>query len=132
MVLLTDLPKGKLLAGESPDFLLRINRKKAIGIELTELKGQNFLQQSGQLRNPEELIQNLTKTIDSKEEKLIIYRKKKLHRLWLLIHLEQLEDVSFNFQNKLDKLLFDSGFDRLFLLISSKARLFELNAAASL
>jgi hypothetical protein len=32
-----EFPKGKLLKSESPDFILRVNRKKTIGIELTKL-----------------------------------------------------------------------------------------------
>jgi len=127
MQLYSDFPKGKLVVGESPDFLLWMNRKKAIGIEVTELKGQGFVQQSGRLQNPDELIQNLRESIEAKEEKLVIYRQNKLHEVWLLIHLERLDKINFNFQNKLGNLDFESGFDRLFLLISSKLQLFELN-----
>lgn len=131
MQLCDDFPKGKLVVAESPDFLLKISRKKAIGIEVTELKGQGFVQQSGRLKNPDELILNLKESIAAKEEKLVLYRQNKLHEVWLLIHLERLDKINFNFQNKLDKLDFDSGFDRLFLLISSKSQLFELNTASS-
>ncbi len=130
MQLYEDFPKGKLVVGESPDFLVRMNRKKAIGIEVTELKGQGFVQQSGRLKNPDELIQKLKESIGAKEEKLALYRQNRLYEVWLLIHLERLDKINFNFQNKLDNLDFDSGFDRLFLLISSKSQFFELHKAS--
>ena len=41
----SDFPKGKLEKSESPDFILRLTAKSAIGIELTKMsyfnRGQN-------------------------------------------------------------------------------------------
>ncbi|WP_163709676.1 hypothetical protein [Mangrovibacterium lignilyticum] len=120
-------PKGKLQAGESPDFILKINTRKSIGIELTELKGQDFINHTGGLLNPTNIFAYLKETITAKNEKLVLYRRKKLYRIWLLIHVEQLtQNVNFNFQNKLENRLFHSDFDRVFLLEMRNERLFEL------
>ena len=125
--LFDEFPKGRLLAGESPDFQVRLNTRKSIGIELTGLKGQDFIHQTGRLLNPSELIENIQETIIAKEEKLYLYQRKKLYRIWLLIHTETLKaEVSFNLQNKLENLNFDSGFDRVFLLDLGSDQLFEL------
>jgi len=125
--LFDEFPKGKLQVGESPDFQVRLTTRKAIGIELTGLKGQDFINQTGRLLNPDELIENIQETIASKNEKLYLYRRKKLYRIWLLIHAETLKpEVSFNLQNKLENLDFDSGFDRVFLLDLASDQLYEL------
>lgn len=126
-ILFDEFPKGKLQVGESPDFQLRLNIRMSIGIELTSLKGQDFINQTGRLLNPSELIENIQDTIAAKNEKLYLYRRKKLHRIWLLIHAETLKaEVSFNLQNKFENLNFDSGFDRVFLLDLVSDQLFEL------
>jgi len=129
--LCTDLPNGKLVSGESPDFLLKINRRQAIGIELTELKGQDFLQHTGMLQNPGDIIHHLYDTIEAKEEKLILYRRKKLMQIWLVIHIDALGQVNFRLGNKVGHLNFDSGFDRIFLLVTAPERLYELKLSNS-
>ncbi|MCW0482570.1 hypothetical protein [Gaoshiqia sediminis] len=122
-----EFPKGKLVAGESPDFLLKIKPRKAIGIELTELKGQDFLNHTGSLIEPQNALIHIEHTIRAKEEKLYLYRKKKLYQLWLLIHLNSLSPgINFRLSNKLNKLNFNSGFDRIFLIELARERLYEL------
>ena len=125
--LLEDWPKGKLRATESPDFILRVSPRKAIGIELTELKGQDFINHTGRLINPADVMENLRKTVAAKDEKLVLYQRKRLFQIWLLIHVQELKSlVSFNLNNKLDLLEFHSGFDRIFLLETTPGRLTEL------
>ncbi|WP_372773680.1 hypothetical protein [Mangrovibacterium sp.] len=122
-----NFPKGRIVPAESPDFILKINHKKAIGIELTELKGQDFINHTGRLVNPLYLIDHLKETIDAKQEKLILYRRKRLFQIWLLIHLAELRGtVSFNLKNKLDNLKLYSGFDRIFLLETRNDRVVEI------
>ncbi|RKD91714.1 hypothetical protein [Mangrovibacterium diazotrophicum] len=126
-ILFDEFPKGKLQAGESPDFQVRLNTRKSIGIELTGLKGQDFIHQTGRLLNPSQLIENIMETIAAKEEKLYLYQRKKLHRIWLLIHAETIKtEVNFNLQNKLENLNFDSGFDRVFLFDLGSEQVYEL------
>lgn len=61
--LLADFPKGKVIKSESPDFIVSLNPKRNIGIELTWVPGQLSM----------ELIEE---TIARKEEKLRLYHKK--------------------------------------------------------
>lgn len=68
--LIDDFPNGKVVQTESPDFLVRLNRRKVIGIELTELHGQEFYDNLGHFNHPELLFQNLKNTIVAKEEKI--------------------------------------------------------------
>ena len=126
--LFTEFPKGKVAPTESPDFLLRINTKKAIGIELTELKGQDFLNHTGSLTEPANVLFYIENTIESKERKLYLYRKKRLYQLWLLIHVYSFGPaISFKMENKLDQLMINTGFDRIFLLEINSERLYEFN-----
>lgn len=122
-----DFPKGRLKAGESPDFVLRVSPRRAIGIELTELKGQDFVNHTGRLLNPADVLLNLRATIAAKDEKLALYRRKKLNEIWLLIHVEELwSQVGFNLNNKLSRFDCRSGFQRIFLLETTPLRLTEL------
>ena len=120
-----EFPNGKVIAGESPDFLLKINTRKTIGIELTELKGQDFLNHTGSLIDPTNLFLNIKDTISCKERKLYLYRKNSLCQIWLLIHLNRLAvPANFNIKNKFEKLDSESGFDRIFLLETGREKLY--------
>lgn len=98
-----DFPKGKLVKSESPDFILKVNRKKRIGIELTRFDYNSSGSNTKSLLN----------LIAKKEEKLRIYQKKLLSAYWLIISIETpepkklLSETSF-FKSKFDKVfLFD-------------------------
>jgi hypothetical protein len=75
-----DFPKGKLMPSESPDFILRTGPKRTIGIELVSVifSDESVLSFS----------QELDHTILQKEEKLPLYRKRRLDRYWLLLYTE--------------------------------------------
>lgn len=85
-------PKGKVIQNESPDFLVRLNKKTSIGIELTELRGQNFYDQHGHYTNPGKIKEQIENTIQAKEEKIYLYQKYKNSQLWLLIHIDSFEN----------------------------------------
>jgi|GEM_PF-426211 len=124
--LFQEFPAGRITAGESPDFLLRANTGKAIGIELTELRGQDFLNHTHGLIEPRNILYYIEKTIQSKEKKIYLYRKNKLFQLWLLIHLDSFGPaINFKLENKLTNLHIHSGFDRIFLLELTSEKLFE-------
>ncbi len=125
--LVSDFPKGKVLPTESPDFLVRLNRKKVIGIELTELHGQTFYDNQGFYNTPELLYQNIGDTISAKEGKIYLYQKVKPVELWLLIHLRSFQDqLNFHYRNKLTNWDFNSSFDRIFLLEEKNRELHEI------
>jgi hypothetical protein len=120
---------------ESPDFILRVSPKYAIGIELTKLHGPtvnkhktHYPRQIVGYNAPEFNRENLEYTIDAKNEKLAYYQKKRLNQLWLLItaDLEQ-SPVNYNLGNKLESWSFISGFQKVFLLELKIRKVFELN-----
>ena len=76
-------PKGKLVKSESPDFILKLNRKKRIGIELTRLDHAG----SG--------AELLAELLYKKEDKLRLYKKRLLSEYWLVIFTEStdLEEI---------------------------------------
>lgn len=125
--LIDDFPKGKVIQRESPDFLVRLNRRKVIGIELTELHGQEFYDNQGYFTHPELLFQDLGSTISSKEKKIYLYQKIRPVELWLLIHIRSFQNkLNFNYRNKLDNWDFNSSFDRIFLLEENKQKLTKI------
>lgn len=127
MNLINDFPEGKVVQTESPDFLVRLNHQKVIGIELTELHGQTFYDNLGHYNHPELLHHNIKQTISAKEEKIYLYQKVKPVELWLLIHIRSFQDkLNFHYQNKLENWDFSSSFDRIFLLEENNQSLHEI------
>lgn len=125
--LFNDFPKGRVVETESPDFLIRLNKKKVIGIELTELHGQEFYDNEGHFTHPELLFQHIKNTISAKEEKIYLYQKVKPVELWLLIHLRSFQNkLNGNHSNILTNSDFISTFDRVFLLEERNKKLHEI------
>jgi len=128
-------PKGKLQKSESPDFILRVSPKNAIGIELTKLHGPtvnkyktHYPSKINGYTAPEFNRENLEFTIAAKNEKLAYYQEKKLNQFWLLITADLEESpVYYNLGNKLQNWSFLSGFHKLFLLELKARKVFELN-----
>lgn len=96
-----DFPKGKLVKSESPDFILKVNRKKRIGIELTRFDYNSSGSNTKSLLN----------LIAKKEEKLRIYQKKLLSAYWLIISIETTEPKKLLSETR----FFESKFDKVFL-----------------
>lgn len=130
-----EFPKGKLMKSESPDFVLRVSPKNAIGIELTKLHGPTVNKHKTHYpckiagyNAPEFNRENLDYTINAKNEKLAYYQKKRLNQLWLLITADLEESpVNYNMGNKLEKWSFFSGFQKVFLFELKTRKVFELN-----
>ena len=110
----SDFPKGKIFASESPDFILKPNRKRTIGIELI------------QLFSKENLIESIQAAIEKKEEKLRLYQKKILENYWLIITTESLHSFKFNIQNLIDKHEFESKYDSVFLFDELGKKIYNL------
>jgi hypothetical protein len=127
-------PKGKLQKSESPDFILKQNPKTTIGIELTKLHGSkvrkektHFPRKINGYQPPELNRENIEFTINAKNEKITIYRQKKLNQIWLLITADLDESpVSFNLYNKLENWIFYSKFQKIFLYELKNRKVFEL------
>ncbi len=132
-----EFPKGKLEKSESPDFIVKVTAKNAIGIELTKLHGPtvnkyktHYPRKINGYTAPEFNPENLQFTITAKDEKLAYYKEKKLNQLWLLITADLDESpVNYNLGNKLQNWRFSSGFQRIFLLELKNQKVFELNVS---
>ncbi len=132
-----EFPKGKLEKSESPDFILKVSTKSAIGIELTKLHGPTVIKYKTHYPRkingytaPEFNLENLQFTIAAKDEKLAYYQEKKLNQMWLLITADLDESpVNYNLGNKLQNWSFSSGFQRIFLLELKNQKVFELNVS---
>lgn len=130
-----EFPKGKLIKSESPDFIIKRTAKTSIGIELTKLHGPTVrkykthypLKIAG-YQAPDLNRENIEYTIHAKNEKLHLYRQKKLDQIWLLITADLAESpVLFNLANKLGNWKFISGFQKIFLFELKNRKVFELN-----
>lgn len=133
-----EFPKGKLVKSESPDFIVMKTIKTSIGIELTKLHGPtiskfktHYPHQINGFQAPELNRENIEFTINSKNEKLRIYKQKRLNQIWLLITADLDESpVQFNLSNKLGKWIFLSGFEKVFLFELKSRKAFELNVSS--
>ncbi|MBN2173567.1 MAG: hypothetical protein JW731_05515 [Bacteroidales bacterium] len=100
-----EFPAGRLIPSESPDFILKINSKKSIGIELTRLDNM-----------AKTLPEKIQSTLNNKNDKLRIYQNGKFQSIWLIIYADFLEESkNFNIQNKMDNWRLSSQFDRVYL-----------------
>lgn len=85
-------PKGKLVKSESPDFILRLNRRKSIGIEITRMDDFRHEDSESLLI----LQKQILSTISRKEGKLPLYYKKVLDAYWLIITVNFGDDNALN------------------------------------
>lgn len=115
-----DFPDGVLNASESPDFILSMGPKKKIGIELTRLHQQ--------FSDPDLFsFENISACLLLKEEKLILYRRKKLQEYWLIFSVrDPAFKPRFNLSNKLMVWEFETAYDRVFIFMVMDGDIFEL------
>ena len=97
-------PKGKLVKSESPDFILKLNRKKRIGIELTRLDHSSKDYAGSGFEVLDELL-------DKKENKLRLYKKRLLNEYWLIISIEAIDPGQFSTYS----IQHASAYDKVFL-----------------
>ncbi len=103
-----DFPKGKVNKTESPDFIIRVSKKKSIGIELTQLTADKT--------EADHFFDNLKALLDKKEEKLSLYRKNILDEYWLIVYLYLGETIiPQSILNNIEAYCFDTSFTKLFL-----------------
>ena len=116
-----NFPKGKLIPGESPDFILSLGPKKKIGLELTRLHQQS----------PGEdplSFENISACLQQKEDKLILYRRKNLQEYWLILTiLDPAYKTRYNLYNKLIVWGFYTSYDEIFLFNALSGEVFKLN-----
>lgn len=111
-----NFPKGKLIKSESPDFILQINPKNTIGIELTRLND-----------TAPTLKEKIEHTLSNKSQKLKLYRSKNFNELWLIIHTDSIdESITYNIQNKLINWEFAAKFKKVFLFDLFSKKIYKL------
>jgi hypothetical protein len=111
----TDFPRGKLVKSESPDFILKLSRKRSIGIELTRL---DYMIKD----NPDHLPEQLIKLLEKKEAKLNLYRKKLFAEYWLIFTAENISSSFF-----LPELMVaESQFDRVYIFDLFSGQIIEI------
>ena len=116
-----DAPSGKLVPGESPDFILRTSRKYAIGIELTAIFTR------AKPMSLEVLERELREAIAKKGEKLALYRKQRLNRYWLLVTADGLNGLDpGKVEAHVSRLELANGFHDLFLFDLFDGRIYRL------
>ena len=106
----TDAPEGKLVGAESPDFLLKVSRKQAIGIELTEIPAGDGDASFTAITH------RVGEAVRKKESKLALYRKRRLDHYWLVITTDSLNGMDAGkLEDHLSRQGFEAGFSRIFL-----------------
>ncbi len=115
-----EFPKGMLSASESPDFILSLGPRNKIGIELTRLHQHP---PGTDPFSPE----NISACLLQKEDKLRLYRMKKLREYWLVFFVRDHAFIPpYNLHNKLVTWTFGSGYDRIFIFHLKNRDIFEL------
>ena len=122
-----EFPKGRIFKTESPDFIVALNPRYKIGIELTHLHDP------AEKNNTSFSAIQLTKeilhaVILKKEEKIPLYDKKKLNELWLIITtMDAVQMPDYNINNKLGIWTFNNRFTRVFLFNLFDYKIFQID-----
>ncbi len=113
---LSGFPKGKLVQSESPDFVLKVNPKFSIGIELTRLPGST-----------KNLYEDIVSSIQKKNQKRAGYSHMQIQEHWLIIYTDDLEIYhAGHLKNNLSKWSFQIEFDKVYLFELFDGHVFSL------
>jgi len=126
-------PRGRIMAGESPDFVIRTGTRQRTGIEVTRLTDPEASDYRDDRHFSPFLSRELLEgRIRAKESRLPLYRKKKLARIWLLILASGFSNSpAFNVSNQLNAWGLQTEFDRVVLLDQVTGKLYEVAARSS-
>jgi len=114
-----DRPRGKIISSESPDFIISLNRKRSIGIELTKLIVDHSVSQKHLSR------EDLNTVIEKKNRKLKLYRKKRIDLYWLIIIIED-ETAETIIHQHTAQWDFITSFNKIFLFYPERKQLMEV------
>lgn len=118
-----DFPKGKLVQHESPDFICKVNKRKNINIELTEI-----ILPVSKPNDDSEVISQVNLAIEKKNEKISLYNVKKPFQNWLIIFCESLTlTKESNLIEDLGKSHTDSWFEKTFVFDLFSGLIIELS-----
>ena len=117
-------PSGKIMASESPDFVIQLKPRSRIGIEITQYE---VYRTENQKALPSFVdAERMTLLIEKKNEKQKLYQKKWLNAYWLLIVINtEIQPTRLRFsENLMQHYHAISVFDRLFVLDYGQRRLY--------
>ena len=124
----SEFPKGKLVKSESPDFILKINPRRSIGIEITRLHDSSIPKSNPGFPVAELTHRNIESTINNKEEKLSLYQKKKISECWLIIATDYIHLSSGkNFSTLIEKWEFSTGYKKVFIVDLFDHKIHQVN-----
>lgn len=123
-----DFPRGRIVPGESPDFIIRSTTKRKTGVELTRYTRNGDGKYPGESHfHPELSRDSLVELLESKEEKLALYRKKRLDQIWLVILVSSFtHSSSVNVHNQLARWKIRSAFDSILIMDLSLEKVYEV------
>jgi hypothetical protein len=123
-----DFPKGKLVKSESPDFILKMNPKRTIGIEITRLHDGSLSKNNPGFPVAELTKKNIETTISHKEEKLTLYQKRNISEFWLIIATDYIHlPNSKNIPALIEKWEFGTGYQKVFIIDLFNPKIHQLN-----
>jgi hypothetical protein len=120
MELYPDFPKGRIIKAESPDFIIRLNTKRSLGIEITRLQ---LDPDEPPVHGIKELIE---KIIQRKDDKLHIYQRKKIDRYWLILVNGVSDDNAYHIPEKIYDWNLETRFNKLFIFDMPARRIYEI------
>ncbi|MFV0591261.1 MAG: hypothetical protein ACK5M7_07745 [Draconibacterium sp.] len=84
-------------------------------------------ERSNNLGISKNVVEDIQKSIEKKEEKLRLYKKQQLEKYWLLITTDRLRGQrNYNIRNQIANQKFHSGFDGVFLFDLFRSQVFRL------
>jgi len=120
-------PSGKIVASESPDFLIFSGQSEKIGIELVQLLPPPELNHYfAGILNPKNSYEQISMTINLKEAKRHLYQSAHCAELWLLIHFDFQDSPNFKLGNHISKWTFSHGFNRVYIFNLFERHVFEI------
>jgi hypothetical protein len=122
-----EFPKGKLVKSESPDFILKINPRKSIGIEITRLHDGSLSKNNPGFPVAELTKKNIETTISHKEEKLTLYQKKNISEFWLIIATDYIHLPNSKNIPLIEKWEFGTGYQKVFIIDLFNPKIHQLN-----
>jgi len=122
-----DFPSGKLIKTESPDFIVKVNTKESVGIELTKWHNPTIKHTPRNASIPFNK-ETLDAIIRKKEEKIPLYKKNRISNLWLIITSENLhQQANFHIHNQIEKWICKSDFQHIFIFDMNDKKVYTLN-----
>jgi hypothetical protein len=123
-------PRGKIIASESPDFVVRSGLRQVTGIEITQMTRREFNWLEGRRGHflPRLTREQLVELIRYKEDKLALYMRKKLSQIWLVIVAKGFSNPApYNIRNQLESWHIESRFDRVIMIDLRKNQLYMVS-----